>query len=255
MEFAKYEVCMTDAEKVASLIHKDIRAFLKRGEAQTYRLEFCYTYRQVNGVAEEFARVEGHFTYGDGKKDLYIPYTEGFFKALGRNLKALVDADKKIMCVHTDKRMGYSYGDTYVKYEIPDVFRVAQKPCKEWNTLVRLVQKGANFTLDPKECYYAGMFGKRGHLDTETSRAIIPMDKPEWCANAVAWLRKTKTARDTLKVSAYNGESCPDREESAYHEWECSGSRIRSYKFEVFTPTGRNKGSYIVSRNGTFYES
>lgn len=255
---------VTDPKKAAKFIYKDIKEFVKNpeqgdsyyGAPPSYDLYVCTTSLRTNGELKQLIRL-GYNKVANGK-ELFCPDSDSFIADFGRELSALVGADKKIMVVQTrikTRETGYWSVRTEVVYEVPCVFRAAKKPCKEWNTLARLVQKGSGIVLNQNECYLAEMSGKRGRLFSEGGRYIVAIDEPEWCKKAVDWLRKTKTARDTLKVEPYHGEYCEDRRHSEEYEVECHGERLSSYKMEVLTPTGRSKGKYIISAYGSFCEN
>ena len=251
---------VTDPKKAAKYIYKDMKEFVKNPEKDSYygtppayELYVCTESLFQNGKWEEYMQVG--FKAANGKRML-CPNTDAFVGDFGRELTALVSADKKLMVVQTRSKtrtVGYWNTREEVVFSVPAVVRAAKKPCKEWNTLSRLVKKGSGIDLDPMKCYLAEVSGKRGRLYSEGGRFIVAIDEPAWCGKAVDWLRKTKTSRDTLKVEPYIGEYCEDRQHSAEYEVECRGERLSSYEMEVLTPTGRSKGKYIISAYGSFY--
>ena len=155
-----------------------------------------------------------------------------------------------------EKSSGYWYDrDTTTLFSIPTQARKFGKTCHEWDVLAKIVDKYSGFKLDPMKCRYGGTSGKRGRLDEPDEWGYIAFDYPDWSAKAVEWIRKTKTARDALKVEEMSGEECEDRDHSSYYETECSGSMIETYKFSVVTPNGKVKGTYVLSRDGYWYDS
>ena len=138
---------------------------------------------------------------------------------------------------------------------IPTRVRKFGKPSHEWDVLTRIVEKYSHVKLDPMKCKIGYTSGKRGQLDAPYEWDFIAFDYPDWCARMTEWIRKTKGSRDTLKVSVKRGESCDNRSYSSRYEVECSGSMIETYEFSVITPTGKSKGSRVLSYDGFWHDS
>lgn len=199
---------------------------------------------------EVFVRVKINQT----EKEFEIEQAREFGDKVRQGVEA---AGGKVLRSETyEKSSGYWYDrSSTTLFSIPTQARKFGKTCHEWDVLARIVDRYSGFKLDPMKCRYGGTSGKRGRLSEPDEWEYIAFDCPDWSAKAVEWIRKTKTARDTLKVEEMNGEECEDREHSSYYEIECSGSMIRTYKFSVVTPSGKVKGTYVLSYDGTWYDS
>lgn len=171
--------------------------------------------------------------------------------------KGVTDAGGTVLRSETYKKTsGYWYNSySTTLFSIPTRARKFDNPCHEWEMLARIVDRYSGFKLDPMKCRYAYTGGKRGELHSPDYWIYIAFDEPNWSKKAVEWIRKTKTARDTLKVEEMSGEQCDDRDYSSRYEIECSGCMIKTYKFSVLTPSGKVKGTYVLSSSGTWYNS
>ena len=119
------------------------------------------------------------------------------------------------------------------------------KPCKEFISLSKYIEKNAEFTLGDTEVYRVRVCGKRNNYsDTGDYRYLCYNSKK--CSQILSDIRAHKTTRDSVSISV---ESYIDKgDESSYrsamyHESEWYGQRGNKLCVIITTPSGKVKFS------------
>lgn len=130
---------------------------------------------------------------------------------------------------------------------IPKV-RLADAPCKEYNSLMNFINKYGKFDwgnrqISNYEFFSSAMGGKRGRLWDEYGERIFLDNKPKKCARVLEELRNARTSKDTLTIKRGEEDYIDemDRKYSEYHEVECEGEKRRYFIVTIKTPTGKVK--------------
>jgi hypothetical protein len=117
------------------------------------------------------------------------------------------------------------------------------KPCKEFISLVKYVDKNANFTIGDTDVFRVSICGKRdSHSDTGRYNYLCYNNT--MCATILKTIRENKATRDIVKVSV---EDYIDRGDEGdyrcamYQESEWYGHRGNKLIVKIETPKGKKK--------------
>lgn len=138
-----------------------------------------------------------------------------------------------------------TYGDGYwtpkeTRFKRVEIYA---KPCKEFISLAKMIEKYAKFTIGETDVFDVRVLGKRsswsdcGHYDY-----LCYNDKK--CQAIADYIRKSRTSKDTLSVeiAAYSSHGDDmDYKCAQYHESEWYGYRGARLNVKVTTPSGKIK--------------
>lgn len=141
-----------------------------------------------------------------------------------------------------------TYGDGYwtpkeVRFERVEIYA---KPCKEFISLYKLLEKYADKSLGETEVFFARVCGKRSSWSESGTRQYLCYDAKQ-CQNIIDTIRKYRTSRDTLR---FDVEECfshgddYDYEIAQYQETEWYGSNQAKLHITIKTPSGKVKADY-----------
>ena len=165
--------------------------------------------------------------------------------------------DEQFVCMlnkalEESKVRGQVFADTYGDgYWTPKqtIFRrveIYAAPCKEFNTLAKLIQKYANKTIGGTDIFYVRVCGKRSSWSDSGSYSYLCYDVIK-CQTIIDTIRAKKTSKDALKVVVEEYFSHGDEEDYRYamhmeSEWYgCRGTKLH---FTITTSSGRVKADY-----------
>ena len=150
------------------------------------------------------------------------------------------------------KVRGKVYADTYGDgYWTPEqtIFRrieIYAAPCKEFNTLAKLIQKYANKTIGGTDIFHVRVCGKRSSWSDSSAYRYLCYDAKK-CQTIIDTIRAKKTSKDGLKVEIEEYFSHGDEGDyrcAMYQESEWYGCRGAKLHFTIKTPTGKVKADY-----------
>ena len=141
-----------------------------------------------------------------------------------------------------------TYGDGFwtpqeVRFERVEIYA---KPCKEFTSLYKLLEKYANKSLGETEVFFARVCGKRSSWSESGTRSYLCYDAKQ-CQNIIDTIRKHRTSKDTLR---FDVEECfshgddYDYEIAQYQESEWYGSNQAKLHITIKTPNGKVKADY-----------
>jgi hypothetical protein len=141
-----------------------------------------------------------------------------------------------------------TYGDGYwtpqeVRFERLEIYA---KPCKEFITLYKMLEKYANRTLGETEVFFARVCGKRSSWSESGTRQYLCYDAKQ-CQNIIDTIRKHRTSKDSF---GFEVEECfshgddYDYEIAQYQESEWYGSNQTKLHITIKTPSGKVKADY-----------
>ena len=122
------------------------------------------------------------------------------------------------------------------------------KPCKEFVTLNRLLNKYTNKSLEETEVNTSRVCGKRNSWSANSNSTGYLCYNPEKCKRAIEFIRTKRTSKDTLFFEVKN-ELYHDDEDyriAQYQESEWYGLEYNYLLLKVTTPKGKEKGNLIV---------
>lgn len=120
------------------------------------------------------------------------------------------------------------------------------KPCKEFVSLYRLLEKCANKSLGETEVFFARVCGKRSSWSESGKRSYLCYDAKQ-CQEIIDAIRKHRTSKDVLTFAI---EECfshgdeYDYEIAQYQESEWYGSNQAKLHITIKTPSGKVKADY-----------
>jgi len=141
-----------------------------------------------------------------------------------------------------------TYGDGYWTPKETHFERVEMyaKPCKEFITLYKMLEKYANRTLGETEVFFARVCGKRSSWSESGERQYLCYNAKQ-CQNIIDTIRKHRTSKDSF---GFEVEECfshgddYDYEIAQYQESEWYGSNQTKLHITIKTPSGKVKADY-----------
>ena len=138
-----------------------------------------------------------------------------------------------------------TYGDGYwtPKQTLFRRVQVFSKPCKEFITLSKYIDKYANFTLDDLAVFNVRVCGKRSSW-SDSGKYYYLCYNSELCKSILDDIRKNKGSKDTLNVSVEETFSHGDDEDyrcAMHMESEWYGERGAKLHYIIKTPKGKVK--------------
>ena len=138
-----------------------------------------------------------------------------------------------------------TYGDGYwtpktYRFKRVEIFA---KPCKEFISLVKLIEKYAKFSLSETDIFSVSVCGKRSSWN-DSGRYYYLCYEPKKCQGIIDYIREQKSSRDTLSVSVEDYFSHGDNGDykcAQYQESEWYGERGNKLVVKVTTPKGKAK--------------
>jgi hypothetical protein len=141
-----------------------------------------------------------------------------------------------------------TYGDGYwtpqeTRFERVEIYA---KPCKEFITLYKMLEKYANKSLGETEVFYARVCGKRSSWSECGTRKYLCYDAKQ-CQAIIDTIRKYRTSKDSF---GFDVEDCfshgddYDYEIAQHQESEWYGSNQAKLHIIIKTPSGRVKADY-----------
>lgn len=120
------------------------------------------------------------------------------------------------------------------------------KPCKEFTTLAKLIQRYTNKTIEGTDVFHVRVCGKRSAW-SDSGRYSYLCYEPNKCQTIIDTIRAKKTSKDGLKVEIEEYFSHGDEGDyrcAMYQESEWYGCRGAKLHFTITTPSGRIKSDY-----------
>ena len=108
-----------------------------------------------------------------------------------------------------------------------------QKPCKEYATLQRYLEKHAKMKLDALDLYDVNVFGKRASNYTESGERRYYAHDGKRCKKILDWLGKHRKQGDTVKVDVKEKRYCEDENYSREYETESYGTFYRYLEIKI----------------------
>jgi len=138
-----------------------------------------------------------------------------------------------------------TYGDGYwtpktYRFKRVEIFA---KPCKEFVSLVKLIEKYARITISETDVFDVRVCGKRSSW-SDSGRYDYLCYEPKTCQAIIDYIRKSRTSKDTLtiEVAPYSSHGDDmDYKCAQYHESEWYGFRGARLNVKVTTPNGKIK--------------
>jgi len=118
------------------------------------------------------------------------------------------------------------------------------KPCKEFISLVKYIEKYSRFTLGDTDIFYTNVCGKRTSWSDGKYRYLCY--DAERCKAILADMRKYRGSKDTLKVGVkefFSHGDDTDYRVAMYQESEWYGCRGNKLVVSIKTPNGKEKHS------------
>ena len=147
-----------------------------------------------------------------------------------------------------------TYGDGYwvkqeTRYKGIEIFA---KPCKEFVSLVKLVEKYANYTIGDTDVFDVSVCGKRSSWSDSRDKTYLCYNADK-CQAIIDYIRKNRTSKDTLtiEVAPYSSHGDDgDYKCAMYQESEWYGYRGARLNVRVTTPSGRVKANNYWALRG-----
>lgn len=143
------------------------------------------------------------------------------------------------------KVFSQTYGDGYwvpkeTRFERVEIYA---KPCKEFITLAKMIEKYANFSLHETDVFGVSVCGKRSSW-SDVGRYNYLCYEPNVCNAIMEYIRANRKGKDTLVVSVEEYFSHGDETDykcAMYQESEWYGCRGNKLSVKAFTPSGKSK--------------
>jgi hypothetical protein len=146
-------------------------------------------------------------------------------------------------------------GDGYWSPKVTYFRRVEiySKPCKEFNSLRKYIEKYADFTLGEVDVFDVSVCGKRSSW-SDSGRYDYLCYNANMCSEIERYIKANRTSKDkvSVKVEEYfsHGDET-DYKIAQYQESEWYGYRGKLIVVEVTTPKGKTKAkNYWAMRRG-----
>jgi len=140
-----------------------------------------------------------------------------------------------------------TYGDGYwtPRQTIFRRLEIFAKPCKEFISLVKYIEKYAKFTLGDTDIFFVNVCGKRTSWSDSGKYRYLCYDANR-CNTILADMRKYRGSKDTLKVEVkefFSHGDDTDYRIAMYQESEWYGCRGNKLVVSIKTPNGKEKHS------------
>jgi hypothetical protein len=119
------------------------------------------------------------------------------------------------------------------------------KPCKEFISLVKYIEKYAQFTLGDTDIFFVNVCGKRTSW-SDSGKYRYLCYYADRCKKILADMRKYRGSKDTLKVEVnefFSHGDDTDYKIAMYRESEWYGCRGSKLIISIKTPSGKEKHS------------
>lgn len=115
--------------------------------------------------------------------------------------------------------------------------------CPEFKSLRNYIAKYGNLTIGDYELFYVQMGGKRGSLWCEEGSRHYLDNRPKYCSEVLANLRKYRGTKDKLSVKRGKEKYIDPMEyqHSVYYEVECTGEFRTFVELTITSPNGKVK--------------
>lgn len=155
-------------------------------------------------------------------------------------LKNAVEQSKVKAKVFYDECGDGYWCDKEYRFKRVEIFA---KPCKEFVSLCKYIEKYTRLTINDLDVYYVDVCGKRSSWSDSGRYYYLCYDVKE-CKKILDTLRKFKGSKDTLKVSVkeyFDHGDEGDYRCAQYQESEWYGHRGTKVCVEIATPSGKVK--------------
>lgn len=225
------------AKEIVKIIKEKLNEKKKKGDRNTYSFSFNY----ISSLAGYSISVN------------YEPLTETLdawkFKCLIKELtKQLNDLQTTkgwdtLTWENDEINLSSScWSSDYIK--IPNNFTLFSKPCNEFKSLTKYIEKHCGKTINLTDIYSVAIGGKRGRVYGEESDRYYLAYNPNKCLSILQELRDCRCSRDIINTSAIKQVDDIDDWElecSIRNEVEFSGVRYKECNVTIQTPNGKTK--------------
>lgn len=123
------------------------------------------------------------------------------------------------------------------------------KPCKEFNTLSRMLKKYTNKELGETDVNSSSVCGKRSSWSADENSTDFLCYQPKKCQRAINFIREKRSSKDKLYFEIKNELEHDDEYEykiAQYQESEWYATEYNYLELKVTTPMGKTKGTLDV---------
>ena len=140
-----------------------------------------------------------------------------------------------------------TYGDGYwiskeTRFKFVEIYAA---PCKEFVTLVRMLERYADFTLHETDIFMVNVCGKRSSW-SDSGRINYLCYQPNKCQTIINFIRNNRNSKDAVMVSIDEYFSHGDETDykiAQYQESEWYGCRGKVLTLNISTPSGKHKAT------------
>lgn len=226
------------AKKIVDIIKKELNEKKRKGNygAYSFYIDYC----------SSLAGYSININYENITKTLGISDFKRLIRELTNQLNNL-KAKKEWQSLSWDKQeMNISANVWWINdyISLPNNFTIFSKPCKEYTSLSKYIEKYCGKKLNVEDIYLVSIGGKRGRIYGEEGNRMYLAYNPKKCLSLLQELRDNRGSKDIVKTSLIKQVDDIDDWElecSIRNEVEFSGIRHRECEITIQTPKGKIK--------------